>query len=75
MTHANAAAAYRQIRRAYVARQNRGCTIYGTLATAASFDAEARKYLSQVEGIEAPSPSDWVGAARALLAHLQAHGA
>lgn len=75
MTHAQAATTYRQLRRTYVARQNRGCTIHGTLATAQTFDAEARNYLRQACGIYWPSPSDWVDAARAMLAHLKANGA
>ena len=75
MTRSAAAATYRQIRRTYIARQNAGCTIYGSLANAGTFDREAGRYLRDVCGITQPTAADWLDAARALLAYLEANPA
>lgn len=75
MTRNDAAATYRQIRRTYIARQNAGCTVYGRRAGAATFDREAGRYLRDVCGITQPTAADWLDAARALLAYLDANAA
>jgi hypothetical protein len=72
MTRTAAAAAYRTIRRAYITEQSARCTKYGVSSDVDMFDAEARCYLKNVEGVNAPTPADYVAAAQSMLAHLRA---